>query len=149
MSHGRLITKKEDRPVTQLTSYHTHHPPQLLCLRKNCTRDRPSPSYARHMAVQPGCLVCSKAEHLACTAPPHCSGERETPVPFHSLLQLSAITSHHYLLQGTQFSLREKKKKNQQKVKPATIRCCDLPESITEIPQENVFGPADSNCRSE
>lgn len=40
---------------------------------------------------------------------------KETPVPFHSLLQLSAITSHHYLLQGTQFSLREKKKKTNKK----------------------------------
>lgn len=104
-------SNQERRPPSN-TAYKLAHlpPPQLLLLRKNCTRDRPSPSYACHMAVQTGCLLRNKQSTFP-VQPLLTAEGKETPVPFHNLLQLSAITSHHYLLWGTQFSLRRLKKK--------------------------------------
>lgn len=110
-------SNQERRPPSN-TAYKLAHlpPPQLLLLRKNCTRDRPSPSYACHMAVQTACPLRNKQSTFP-VQPLLTTEGKETPVPFHNLLQLSAITSHHYLLWGTQFSLRRLKKKNTQQKK--------------------------------
>lgn len=144
MSHPELISKKEDFSVAQLPGCQSI--PSASPLEKSCKVCTQHHLTSVHIPLQL-CRLAHEAQSAFALFSPSLPtaeiGEDQEPSAFSTICFSFHLQGHHLPL-GHRFC--------PEKIKNKTL----LPSGaaiyqkvITEIPQENRYSPADSNCRSE